>query len=59
MRYDNIKNKKVLLRLDLNVPINKGKIEDDYRIVAALPTIEVLLKNKNQIISVILKGIGF
>lgn len=50
MRYDNIKNKKVLLRLDLNVPINKGKIEDDYRIVAALPTIEILLKNKNQII---------
>ena len=50
MKYSNIKNKKVLLRLDLNVPINKGKIEDDYRISASLPTIEILLKNKNQII---------
>ncbi len=50
MKYNNIKNKRVLLRLDLNVPINKDKIEDDYRIVTALPTIELLLKNKNQVI---------
>lgn len=32
--------KRILLRLDLNVPISKGRIKDDYKIIAALPTIK-------------------
>ena len=34
-----IKNKTVLIRCDLNVPIKDGKIEDDNRIVKSLKTI--------------------
>jgi phosphoglycerate kinase len=36
--------KKVLLRADFNVPISNGKIDDDLRITAAMPTIEWLLE---------------
>ena len=37
-------NKKVLLRLDLNVPIENGKIIDTTRIDKVLPTINFLIR---------------
>ncbi len=39
-----LKNKKVLLRADYNVPIKNGIITDDYRLRRSLPTIQYLLK---------------
>ncbi len=37
-----IRGKKVLLRLDLNVPVRDGKVADDFRIKKSIPTIELL-----------------
>ena len=41
-----INQKKILLRLDLNVPLNNLKITDFTRIEKILPTINFLLKKK-------------
>lgn len=41
-----IKEKRVFLRLDLNVPIKNGKITDDTRIREAIPTIKYCMENK-------------
>ena len=46
----NIKNKKVLLRCDLNVTIKDGIIIDDTKIIKSLDTINYLLNNNNSII---------
>ncbi len=52
---DNIqfKNKDVVLRVDMNVPLKNGKITDDYRITSSLPTIfKMLEKHANKILLV-------
>ncbi|MDD2681006.1 MAG: phosphoglycerate kinase [Patescibacteria group bacterium] len=41
---------KVLLRVDFNVPQKKGKISEDYRLLAALPTIKFLVDKKARLI---------
>lgn len=45
-----LKGKKVLLRADLNVPMEGGEITDDNRIVQALPTIKYLLGQGGRVI---------
>lgn len=46
----NLDNKKVLIRCDFNVPIKEGKIVDDTRITAALPTIKYCLEKNAKVI---------
>lgn len=46
----NLENKKVLIRCDFNVPMKEGKIVDDTRITAALPTIQYALDNNVKVI---------
>ena len=43
-KLTNLHGKKVILRLDLNVPLKNGEITDTTRIDKVLPTIEFLLK---------------
>jgi phosphoglycerate kinase len=47
---DNLKEKTILLRLDLNVPFKNGVITDQTRIDKILPTINFLLEKKSKIL---------
>ncbi len=47
---NDIKGKKVLVRLDLNVPMENGKITDEYRIIKSKATLEHLIKEGAKII---------
>ena len=46
----NVKGKKVLVRCDFNVPLKEGKITDENRLVAALPTIKKLIADGGRVI---------
>ncbi len=52
----NLKSKKILLRLDLNVPLKDGNITDTTRIDKILPTLNFLIRQKTKII--ILSHVG-
>src|SRR4028118_677536 len=45
-----IKGKRVLIRVDFNVPIKNGKIEDDTRIQGTLPTIKYAMEQGAKVI---------
>ena len=54
--YENLNQKKILLRLDLNVPLSSGVITDETRIDKILPIIDFLIKKNSKII--VLSHIG-
>mgnify|MGYP000870683891 CR=1 FL=1 len=55
----NLNGKKILLRLDLNVPLDNGKIIDATRIDKILPTLKFLISHSlsNKIFSEIFKSV--
>ena len=50
IRDFDIKNKKVLIRVDFNVPIKDGKIVDDNRIRQSLKTIKFAIEKNAKVI---------
>lgn len=50
LRDIEVQGKTVIVRADFNVPLENGKITNDKRIVAALPTIQYLIDNNAKII---------
>ncbi len=50
IKEKNLHGKKILLRLDLNVPLENGKISDATRIDKILPTLNFLIQQKTKII---------
>ncbi|HVS58144.1 MAG TPA: phosphoglycerate kinase [Candidatus Saccharimonadales bacterium] len=50
IRDIDLEGKRVLLRADYNVPVENGKITDDYRIQKSLPTVKYLLEHKAKLI---------
>jgi 3-phosphoglycerate kinase len=50
LKRDEIRGRRVLVRVDFNVPVKDGVVVDDYRIVRALPTIQFLRENGAKIL---------
>ena len=48
--HENLNQKKILLRLDLNVPLKDGIVTDETRINKIVPVIDFLIKKKSKII---------
>ena len=50
IKEKNLHGKKILLRLDLNVPLKNGSITDETRINKIIPIIDFLIKEQSRII---------
>jgi glyceraldehyde-3-phosphate dehydrogenase type I len=50
VRDVDLKNKRVLMRVDFNVPTQNGKVTDDTRIVESLPTIKYVMEQNAKLI---------
>ena len=56
MPKEDLRNKRVLLRVDFEVPVQNGQIQDDYRIRMVFPTIEYLLSGGAKILLLTKRG---
>jgi phosphoglycerate kinase len=52
LKSEDLKGKKVLLRLDLNVAVKEGKVIDDFDIQKIIPTVDFLREHESQVIIV-------
>jgi len=57
-QIENIEGKIILLRVDFNVPIKDEVVEDEFRIIKALPTIKFLQSHGAKIILITHLGKG-